>query len=56
MTAVIVSGNERGDGSSVIGVEYPPGLEVGDDAFDGGADGVDLGVEFFVAVMKFTSG
>jgi hypothetical protein len=42
--------------ATVICVEDAPGFEVGDDAFDGGTNGTDLAVEFFVGWVERDSG
>jgi LmbE family N-acetylglucosaminyl deacetylase len=48
-------GNRRGEaleGAPVVGVEDPPGLQVGDDSFDYSSSSVDCGVEVFLPVEK----
>jgi hypothetical protein len=41
---------------AVVGVHAPPGLEVGDRAFDHIADLVDGGVEFLLPIEEFSAG
>src|SRR5665811_538787 len=60
---VELKGDDRGDGlseclqgSAVVGVENPPGLEIGDAAFDLVANRVDLGVEGLLGFVKFPTG
>ena len=43
-------------GSSVVGVEYPPGFQLGDGAFDDVAELVDAGVELFAVVGEVVAG
>lgn len=46
---------EGAERASVIGVEDAPAFQVGDAAFDGGADAVDLLVEGFLPIEEPTS-